>query len=228
MSEVNEEKNKVESEDEEIGAGVEFLLPRDSLLSAGIHIGTRIKTKDIHSFIYKVRHDGLFVLDIKKTDERIRVAAKFLSRFDPSRVVLASSRIYSHTPVQKFCDLTHTTPIIGRFPPGILSNPSHSNYIEADVVVLTDSKADSQAVKEAASIGIPVIALCDTDNDFQDIDFAIPTNNKGRRALATIYWLLARQLLIEKGALPQGSDLPLKIDDFETKLEASEVPDSEE
>lgn len=74
-----ERENKYEREDEEIAVGVELLLPRDSLLSAGIHIGTRIKTKDIESFIYKVRHDGLFVLDIKKTDERIRLAAKFLS-----------------------------------------------------------------------------------------------------------------------------------------------------
>src|SRR4030042_4825979 len=97
---------KFEKEDEEIGVGVELLLPRDTLLSAGIHIGTRIKTKDIRPFIYKVRHDGLFVLDIKKTDERIRVAAKFISRFEPSRVVVEYSRLYGRTPFQKFCETT--------------------------------------------------------------------------------------------------------------------------
>ena len=57
----------------------DLLLPRDTMLSAGIHIGTRIKTLDMAPFIYRVRPDGLFVLDVKKTDERIRVAAKFLS-----------------------------------------------------------------------------------------------------------------------------------------------------
>lgn len=222
-----ERENKIEREDEEIGVGVELLLPRDSLLSAGIHIGTRIKTKDIESFIYKVRHDGLFVLDIKKTDERIRLAAKFLSRFNPSRVVVASSRLYGRTPVQKFCELIHSTPILGRFPPGLLSNPTHSDYIEADVVLVTDPNADKQAVKEASSIGIPVIALCDTDNDFTDIDLSIPTNNKGRRALATIYWLLARQVLIEKGELPAGGEMQVSIDEFETKIEASEVIETE-
>ena len=222
-----ERENKYDREDEEIGVGVELLLPRDSLLSAGIHIGTRIKTKDIQPFIYKVRHDGLFVLDIKKTDERIRLAAKFLSRFNPSRVVLASSRLYGRTPAQKFCELTHSTPILGRFPPGLLSNPTHSDYIEADVVLVTDPKADKQAVKEASSIGIPVIALCDTDNDFIDIDLTIPTNNKGRRALATIYWLLARQVLIERGELPPGAEMPISIDEFETKIETSEVSETE-
>jgi len=110
---------------------------------------------------------------------------------------------------------------------GILSNPSHSKHIEAHVVVVTDPKADKQALREAASVGIPVIALCDTDNSFRGIDLVIPTNNKGRRALATIYWLLARQVLIEKGELSQGGSLPLPIEDFETKLAEIETITSE-
>jgi len=224
MAEEKEKGNAVYREDEEIGVGAELLLPLDSLLSAGVHIGTKIKTKDMLPFIYKVRPDGLFVLDIKKTDERIRLAAKFLSRFDPSKVVIVSSRLYGRTPIQKFCDLTHTVPVLGRFPPGLLSNPSHSKHIEADVVVVTDSKADKQALGEAASVGIPVIALCDTDNGFGEVDLVIPTNNKGRRALATVYWLLARQVLTEKGDLPAGGELSVAIDEFETKL--AEVPEA--
>ena len=213
-----EEESEVYRGDEEISVGAGLLLPIDSLLSAGIHIGAKIKTRDMLPFIYKVRPDGLFVLDIKKTDERIRTAAKFLSRFVPSRVIVVSSRLYGRTPVQKFSEITRTVPILGRFLPGILSNPSHSKHIEARVVVVTDPKADKQALKEAASVGIPVIALCDTDNSFRGVDLVIPTNNKGRRALATIYWLLARQVLIEKGELSQGGNLPLPIEDFETKL----------
>lgn len=220
--------NEIIREGEEIGVGVELLLPIDSLLSAGIHIGTRIKTKDMLPFIYKVRPDGLFVLDIKKTDDRIRTAAKFLSRFTPSRVVVVSSRLYGRTPIQKFCEVTHMTSSLGRFPPGLISNPTHSKYIEADVVVVTDPKADRQAVKEASSVGIPVIALCDTDNNFAEIDLVIPVNNKGRKALATVYWLLARQILRERGDLPQGRDLQMPIDEFETKLaEAQEVSPEE-
>jgi small subunit ribosomal protein S2 len=214
--------------DDEISVGVELLLPIDDLLSAGVHIGTRIGTKDMRPFIYKVRNDGLFVLDIQKFDQRIRRVAQFLSRFDPSRIIVVSSRLYGRTPVQKFCELTHTIPILGRFRPGLFSNPSHSDHIEAEVVVVTDPKADKQAVKEASRVGIPVIALCDTDNDFRDIDLVIPTNNKGRRSLATTYWLLARQILREKGELAPGEELPISVEEFETKLvEISEISQSE-
>ncbi|MCD6241642.1 30S ribosomal protein S2 [Candidatus Bathyarchaeota archaeon] len=210
----NEEMSKTEKTELE-----ELLLPRDSILSAGIHIGTRIKTKNMEPFIYRVRPDGLFVLDIKKTDERIRIAAKFLSRFEPSKIAVVASRLYGHQPVRKFCELTGATPIVGRFVPGSLSNPLYPGRIEPEVIVVTDPRADSQAVTEAAKVGIPVVALCSTDNDFNGIDLVIPTNNKGRKALATIYWLLARQVLRERGELGPDEDLNVPVEDFQTRIE---------
>jgi len=200
----------------------ELLLPQDTLLSAGIHIGTRMKTKDMDPFIYRVRPDGLFVLDVKKTDERIRIAAKFLARFEPSKVVAVAARLYGKEPVRRFCEVTKATSIIGRFIPGMLSNPLYSGRIEPNVVIVSDPKADVQAVKEAGAIGVPVIALCSTDNEFAGVDFVIPTNNKGRRALAVIYWLLARQMLRERGELPPDGSPTLSIDDFEVKLAKEE------
>lgn len=214
-------KEKVE-EETGVSAEEELLLPRDVLLSAGIHIGTRMKTKDMEQFIYRVRPDGLFVLDIKKTDERIRIAAKFLARFEPSRVAAAATRLYAQEPVRKFCELTGAIPVVGRFIPGLLSNPLYPGRIEPDVIVVSDPRADSQALKEAASVGIPVVALCSTDNDFSGVDLVIPTNNKGRRALAVIYWLLARQVLRERGELPPDKDPPLTIEDFEAKISKEE------
>lgn len=200
-------------------ADEELLLSRDTLLSAGIHIGTRIKTKNMEPFIYRVRPDGLYVLDIKKTDERIRIAAKFLSRFEPSKIVVVASRLYGRQPVRKFCELIGATPIIGRFIPGSLSNPLYPNRIEPEVIVVTDPRADSQAVTEAAKVGVPVVALCSTDNDFEGIDLVIPTNNKGRKALATVYWLLARQVLRERGELASDQDLNVPIEEFQPRLE---------
>lgn len=208
--------------DSEIPGDEELLLPRDTLLSSGIHIGTRMKSKDMNQFIYRVRGDGLFVLDIKKTDERIRSAAKFLARFDPPKVVIVAARLYGHTPASRLCEVTGTTPIIGRFVPGLFSNPLYPGNIEADVLVVCDPQADSQAVKEASSMGIPVVALCSTDNDFTNVDLVIPTNNKGRRALAVIYWLLARQIMRERGDIPSDGDIPLSLNDFETRLEREE------
>jgi small subunit ribosomal protein S2 len=195
-----------------------LLLTQDTLLSTGIHIGTKIKTKDMEPFIYRVRGDGLFVLDLKKTDERIRVTAKFLARFEPSKVAVAAARLYAREPVLKFCEVVGATAITGRFVPGMLLNPIYPNRIEPDVILVSDPKADFQAVKEASSLGIPIIALCSTDNDFSYLDLAIPTNNKGRRALAVIYWLLARQVLRERGEVPPDGELSVSMEDFEVKL----------
>jgi small subunit ribosomal protein S2 len=217
-----EEKEKPEGETTTTVAEEELLLPRDTLLSAGIHIGTRMKTGDMEQFIYRVRPDGLFVLDVKKTDERIRVTAKLLARFEPAKIAATAARLYAQEPVRKFCEVTKATPVIGRFIPGLLSNPLYPNRIEPEVLIVSDPRADSQAVKEASSVGIPVVALCSTDNEFSGVDLIIPTNNKGRRALAVIYWLLARQTLREKGELPPDKDLPLAIDDFEAKIAKEE------
>ena len=206
----------------EVRVEEELLLPQDTLLSAGIHIGTRMKTKDMTQFIYRVRPDGLFVLDVKKTDERIRIAAKFLARMEPSKIAAVSARLYGRDPVNKFCEVTGATPITGRFTPGLLSNPLYKDRKELNVIIVSDPKADVQAVVEASSMGIPVIALCSTDNDFSSVDFVIPTNNKGRRALAVIYWLLARQILRERGEIPSDGDISQTIDDFEVKLAKEE------
>ena len=200
----------------------ELLLPRDTLLSAGIHIGTRMKTRDMEPFIYRVRPDGLFVLDVQRTDERIKVAAKFLARFEPEKVAVAASRLYAHEPVKKFCALTGATPVVGRFIPGLLSNPLYANRIDPEVIVVCDPRADGQAVREASKVGIPIVALCSTDNEFAGVDLVIPTNNKGRRALAVIFWMLARQILRERGELSIDKDPAVPIEDFEAKLSRDE------
>lgn len=212
MSEIDEKEGMPKSED--------LLLPLEELLAAGLHIGTRIKTGDMEPYIYRVRPDGLFILNIGKTDQKIRVAARFIARFEPDRTLIVSSRLYGKTPVEKFCETTKTMPNVGRFMPGLISNPLQPYHADPQVVVVTDPRADWQSIKESSSAGVPVVALCDTDNVFSGVDYAIPVNNKGRRALAMVYWLLSRQVLRERGELPQDGTIPLTVDDFETKLAA--------
>jgi small subunit ribosomal protein S2 len=224
FEEVSEEQPAAQEEEkvQETQPTEELLLPRDTLLSAGIHIGTRMKTLDMEPFIYRVRPDGLFVLDVKKTDDRIRVTAKFLSRYEHAKVAIAATRLYAQEPIKKFCQLTGATPLIGRFIPGQLSNPQYPGRIDPEVIVVSDPRADAQAVKEASKVGIPIVALCSTDNEFAGVDLVIPTNNKGRRALAVIFWLLARQVLRERGDLGPDKDPPATIDDFEAKVTREE------
>jgi len=198
----------------------ELLVPLEVYLAAGLHIGTRIKTKAMLPFIYRVRPDGLYVLDVRKIDERIRIAAKFIARYPPHKVVAVSSRQYGWRPVEKFCALTGAKPITGRFVPGTFTNPHLPNYLEPGIVIVTDPRADEQAIDEAAKMGIPVIALCDTDNRAGFIELIIPVNNKGRKALALTYWLLARQVLRERGDIPPDGDIPVPIEEFEARPEA--------
>ena len=197
----------------------ELLLPREQLLSAGVHIGTRIKMKPMEKYIFKVRPDGLFVLDVEKMCEKIKVAAKFLSRFKPSKILVVSSKRYGSKPVEKFCEITGAKPIVGRFTSGTLTNPSFSKYLEPDVIVVTDPTADSQAVDEASRVGIPVVALCSTDNLPTNVDLVIPVNNKGRKSLAMVYWLLCRQVLRERGDIPPDGELEVPLEEFETPIE---------
>jgi small subunit ribosomal protein S2 len=195
-----------------------LLLPQEVLLSAGVHIGTRVKTKEMMPYIYKVRPDGLFVLDMEKMNERFIVAARYLARMDISKVAVASSKRYGRTPVLKFCEVTGAKPMIGRFTSGTFTNPNYSDFFEPIAVVVTDALADDQIVEEASAMGVPVIAFCSTDNSTSNIDLVIPMNNKGRRSLAIAYWLLARQLKRELNEISPDADFAVSIDEFESTL----------
>jgi small subunit ribosomal protein S2 len=190
------------------------LIPMDEYLAAGVHIGTQQKTEDMKRFIYRVRNDGLYVLDVQSTDERIRAAAKFLSRYDPANILVVCARQYGQHPAEMFAKAIGASDIVGRFIPGTMTNPEYMFFTEPDVVVVTDPIGDMQAVNEAIKIGVPVIAMCDTNNMTTDIDLVIPTNNKGRKALALVYWLLAREVVRERGE--QGFNYT--VNDFESEI----------
>jgi small subunit ribosomal protein S2 len=191
----------------------DLLIPVEDYLGAGVHIGTQQKTKDMERFIHRVRTDGLYVLDISRTDERIRTAADFLANYAPEQILVASSRQYGRYPAEQFAEAIGARARTGRFIPGTLTNPKYDGYIEPDVVVVTDPIGDSQAVTEAITVGIPVIAMCDSNNQISNVDLVIPTNNKGRRALAVVYWLLANETLDRRGAEPTYA-----LEDFEVEL----------
>jgi small subunit ribosomal protein S2 len=164
-------------------------------------------------FIYRVRGDGLYILDIRETDERIKTAAKFLSQFDPSSILVVTSRQYGQYPAKKFAESIGGIAETGRFIPGMLTNQNLSRYIEPQVLVVTDPIGDAQAVKEAVQCGIPILALCDTNNMTSLVDLVIPTNNKGRKALSMIYFLLTKEMLRIRGITTS-----LTAEDFETEL----------
>ena len=196
---------------------------KKKILSTGIRVGTQVKTKFMKPFITKASPEGLYMIDLDLTLERIKIAAKFINRIDIKKVIICSGREYANTPIEKFCEVTGLTKMLGRFMPGTLTNPSLSYYIEPKLLLISDPQVDSQAITEATNAGIPVIGISNTDNITSKIDLVIPANNRGRKALATIYWLLAREILIERGELKENESLKYEIDDFETKITEEEI-----
>jgi len=222
LSEEVEEKT-VEMEYQPIQPQPTFEITEKALLSTGIRVGTQIKTKSMAQFIQKTRSDGLHVIDVGKTLSRIEVVGKFLARFDMANVVIYSSREYAKTPVQKFCMITGAVSLTGRFMPGTFTNPIYPKHIDPEVVLITDPSMDYQAINEASKVGVPVLSFCDTDNVTSNVDLVIPVNNRGRKALAAAFWLLARSILIHSALLKANQPMKHSIEDFETKpLEETE------
>jgi len=199
-------------------SGTQLLIPEDVYLTSGVHIGTQQKSADMKEFIFKVRNDGLYVLDVKKTDERLRIASKFISRFDPQRILIVSARQYGQKPAKVFGKTIGSLVVAGRFVPGSLTNPILPKFVEPELLFVTDPAADEQALKEALNVGIPIIGICDANNETKYVDLVIPSNNKGRRALATVYWLLTREVLKAKGQIASDEDFKMTVEEFEASL----------
>jgi small subunit ribosomal protein S2 len=198
------------------------------VLSTGIRVGTQVKTKFMLPFITKATNEGLYIIDSKKTLSRIQTAAKFINRATISKVFICSGREYASTPIEKFCELIGATPMLGRFMPGTLTNPLLPYYIEPELVLVADPQVDEQAILEATNAGIPVIAIANTDNVTSKVDLVIPANNRGRKSLAAIYWLLAREILLQKGNIKADESMKYEIEDFETKITEEELEEESE
>ncbi len=191
---------------------------KKKILSTGIRVGTQVKTKFMKPFITKSSPEGLYMIDLDISLDRIKTAAKFMNRTGLDNVIVCSGREYANTPIEKFCEITGTIKMLGRFMPGTLTNPSLPYYIEPKLLLISDPQVDNQAITEATNAGIPVIGVSNTDNITSKVDLVIPANNRGRKSLATVYWLLAREILMEKGELKENESLKYEIDDFETKI----------
>jgi len=190
---------------------------------SGLRVGTNVKTKFMKAFITKTTDEGLYMLDGDMTFEKIMTSAKFINRVGAENIIVCSGRQYAGIPIEKFCEMTGAKHHLGRFMPGTLTNPSLPYYIEPKIVFISDPEVDEQALIEATNAGIPVIGLANTENITSKLDIIIPANNRGRRALATMYWLLVRQILIEKGELKENESMKYEIEDFEAKHTEEEI-----
>ena len=184
---------------------------KKKILTTGIRVGTEVKTKYMIPYITQANPEGLYLFDLDITLSKIQTASRFIKKFDMKKVIVYSGRTYANTPIEKFCELTGARKMLGRFMPGTLTNPLLPYYSEPQLIIVSDPQVDAQAVTEASNAGIPVIGIANTDNVTSELDLVIPANNRGRKSLATVYWLLAREILQDSKAMKY------EIDDFETK-----------
>ncbi len=181
-----------------------LLVSRQKYLASGMHIGMKQKTEKMKRFIYKIRPDGLAVLNIQLINDRLKTAAEFISKYE--NIAIVSRKEIGQKAVSKFAEITGTHAVVGRFMPGTLTNPDYRDYYEADVLIVIDPIYDYQAIKEASTARIPVVALCGTSNITNNLDFIIPVNNKSMKSIATSLWILSRELLKEQGKIKNDDE----------------------
>ena len=195
----------------------QLLVPLDDYLKAGIHIGTRAKTKYMEPFIYKARPDGLLVLNVQQVNDRLRLLCNFLSQYNPQDIILICRRENGWHATELFSKLTGIRVFNGRYPPGILTNMNLDSFIEAKLLFVIDPWIDKNVVKDAAKIGISTVALCDTNNDSLNVDLVAPCNNKGKKSLGLIFMILAKEYLKSRGIIKENSEFKLTLDDFSSE-----------
>lgn len=188
---------------------------QDVFLEAGVHIGTKIRTNDMREYIFKRRDDGLYILDLRKSSERLMAAAKMIARFKPEEVAVVASRVYSGNPASRFAELTGVGIVKGRFVPGTMTNMNVAGFMEPKLILVCDPKGEHEALVESAKNGVPVIGLCDTDNETRFVDLIIPINNKGKRSLALIFFILSREVMMAQGKIKSYDEFTRDIGYFE-------------
>ncbi len=213
-AEPKHQDNEQEGKEDSNQQNENFLVDQDLYLKAGIHIGTKFRTRYMSNFIYKTRSDGLSVLNIQKIDERIRMAVNMLSEYEPEDILVVCRRENGWRPMKLLQKHTGIKIFPGRYPPGILTNTNLEDFVEAKILLISDAWPDRNAVEDAMRIGIPIVGLCDTNNQSNNIDLVVPCNNKGKKALELFFYIVTREYLRKKGLLTEEKEKEIKIEDF--------------
>lgn len=201
---------------------------QEMFLEAGVHIGTKIRTNDMRKFIFKRRDDGLYILDLRQSAERIMEAAKLISGYKPEDVTVVASRIYSSNPATRFSNLTGVNVIKGRYVPGTMTNIQYKKFIEPKLMIVCDPKGERQALAESRKTGVKIIGFCDSDNETNNIDLVIPVNNKGKRSLALVFYIMTRELMMAQGTIKSYDEFKYDVSYFEQMVMPEKKPEPEE
>ncbi|KAM9201026.1 LOW QUALITY PROTEIN: small ribosomal subunit protein uS2-like [Dugong dugon] len=170
-------------------------------LAAGTHLGGTNLDFQMEQYIYKRKSDGIYIINLKRTWEKLLLAPLAIAAIEnPAHVSVISSNTGQRA-VLKFAAATGATPIAGHFTPGTFTNQIQAAFRELRLLVVTDPRADHQPLTEASYVNLPTIALCNTDSPLRYMDIAIPCNNKGAHSMGPMWWMLTREVLRMRGTI---------------------------
>jgi small subunit ribosomal protein S2 len=198
---------------------------QEMFLEAGVHIGTKIRTNDMRQYIFKRRDDGLYILDLRQSADKIMEAAKLISGYRPEDVTVVASRVYSSNPATRFSALTGVNVIKGRYVPGTMTNIQYKKFIEPKLMIVCDPKGERQALAESRKTGVKIIGFCDSDNETNNIDLVVPVNNKGKRSLALVFYILTRELMMAQGTIKSYDEFKYDVSYFEQMVMPEKKPE---
>ena len=97
-----------------------------------------------------------------------------------------------------------------------------------DTVVVVDAQYEDTAIKEASSMGIPVVAIVDSNTDPDKVNFPIPANDDSLRTIQLLMGSIADAILDIKGSTKDSKE-PEKVifDDKSNDLENSQLDEEE-
>lgn len=93
------------------------------LLAAGCHLGTKNCNFQMERYVHKRRQDGVYVINLEKTWEKLHLAARMIVAIEnPQDVVVLSARPYGQRAVFKFAQYLGCKSLAGRHTPGTFTN----------------------------------------------------------------------------------------------------------